>query len=179
MKNIYIILTNTGSYVSKFLNLHINGKYVHVSLSLDKDLSKAYSFGRKYTYTPLPGGFIKENYEKICKHFKNSESKIIELEITDEQYETLKKDLSKNYIKKQDDYKYNLLGLILIKYNIKYHRKNHLACSQFCGKILIENNIIDFKKDYSLITPEDFYQIKGKTIFEGKTIDYIKNSLNK
>ena len=64
MKNIYIIVSNSGSLVSKVLKYFTKEEYVHVTISLDKKLENAYSFGRKYTYIPLPGGLINEYYER-------------------------------------------------------------------------------------------------------------------
>ena len=77
LKKIYVILSYSGSNFAKFLKLFTKEKYVHTTISFDKDLNKAYSFGRKYVYTPLPGGFIQENFHKNCSYFKNSISKVL------------------------------------------------------------------------------------------------------
>lgn len=62
----------------------------------------------------------------------------------------------------------------MIQFNKVYQRKYHYVCSQFCGKLLSDADIYDFKKDYSLIKPKDIFNMKGlKLIYEGKTIDFI------
>lgn len=149
--------------------------YVHVSISLDKDLENHYSFGRKYIYFPLPGGLVKEDVEISSIYFKTYSCKIYEMELTDNQYNQLKKDLEDNYLTKKNKYKYNLIGLPLIQFNKEYRRTRHFTCSQFCGKLLIENEIVDFKKNYSIIKPQDFLKLNNtKQIFEGKITEYLK-----
>lgn len=180
MKKIYVIVSDSGSVVAKALKFFTKEKYVHVTISFDEELKNAYSFGRKYTYIPLPGGLINENYSKRCRHFSNIIAKIYELDITDYQYRKLKKDFNNNYLKNIKKYKYNVKGLYYIKKNKAIHREYHFVCSQFCGKLLSDNNIISFDKDYSLLKPEDFFDKDySRTIFEGKLLDYLskKSSL--
>lgn len=175
MKKIYIIVSNSGSLVSKVLMLFTHQKYVHVTIALDKELKEAYSFGRKYTYIPLPGGFINEKYDKRCKHFKNSYFRIYELKVSNNKFEKLKKNLKNDYLRNKKEYKYNIIGLYYIQRKKILHRDKHLLCSQFCSKILIDNDILTFDKDYSLIKPEDFLNIENtNVIYEGKSIDYLK-----
>ena len=45
---IYVVLSDSGSVVSKLLRLFTKAKYNHVSLSLREDLSEMYSFGRRW-----------------------------------------------------------------------------------------------------------------------------------
>lgn len=155
--------------------LFTHQKYVHVTIALDKELKEAYSFGRKYTYIPLPGGFINEKYDKRCKHFKNSYFRIYELKVSNNKFEKLKKNLKNDYLRNKKEYKYNIIGLYYIQRKKILHRDKHLLCSQFCSKILIDNDILTFDKDYSLIKPEDFLNIENtNVIYEGKSTDYLK-----
>lgn len=175
MKKIYIIVSNSGSLVSKVLMHFTHQKYVHVTIALDDNLKEAYSFGRKFTYVPLPGGFINEKYDKRYKHFKNSYFKIYELKVSNNKFQKLKNNLKNDYLINKKKYKYNIIGLYYIQRKKIHHREKHLLCSQFCSKILIDNNILTFAKDYSLIKPEDFLNIENtNVIYEGKTIDYLK-----
>ena len=70
MKKIYIILTNSGTILSRVIKLYTRKEYTHVSISLDKRLRKMYSFGRLNPYNPFYGGFIHEeigNHMMGCK----------------------------------------------------------------------------------------------------------------
>ena len=50
MKQIYFILTDTGTILSRIVKFFMKDEYAHISLSLDKDLNNMYSFGRLNPY---------------------------------------------------------------------------------------------------------------------------------
>ena len=54
-KQIYILLSHSGSILSKLINIYTRKSYTHVSLGLDKDLKELYSFGRLRPYNPVLG----------------------------------------------------------------------------------------------------------------------------
>lgn len=169
-KKIYIIMSYTGSIFSKFLRIILKNKFVHVSIGLDKELQNVYSFGRKRPRTMLPGGFVKEDMNKISHIFKKAECQIFELEITEKQYEILKKEIKK-FIENENAYGYNIFGLIPLNFNIRFERKKHFVCSQFVGRLLQEAGIYTNDKNYSLIKPNDISKIKGlNKVYEGKMI---------
>ena len=176
IKKIYIIATNNHTMPSRIFGLATKEKYVHISIALDKKWKKVYSFGRKNPKWMLPAGFVNEDYEEITKRFVNSACRVYELEITQQQYYHLKTELKDNYIKNAIKYRYNITGLPMLNFNLPFHRKYHYVCSTFCGKLLMDAGIIDFKKDYSVLKPKDFFGLKNsKLIFEGKTLDYLNN----
>ena len=53
MKKIYIILTYTGTLLSKIIKFYTKNEFSHVSISLDKELKYMYSFGRLNAYNPF------------------------------------------------------------------------------------------------------------------------------
>ena len=53
MKKIYIILTHTGTILSKIIKKYTKDEFSHVSISLDVDLKEMYSFGRLNPYNAL------------------------------------------------------------------------------------------------------------------------------
>ena len=71
MKKIYIILTYTGTILSKIVKIYTRRENSHVSISLNEDLTKMYSFGRLNPYNPFSGGFVHEEIDKgTFKRFK-------------------------------------------------------------------------------------------------------------
>ncbi len=174
MKNIYIIFSYTGTYFSTFLKYILGEKYVHVSISIDENLKEVYSFGRKNPKRMFPCGFVKEDMKLITSFFQGAICQIYELPITRKEYHQLRRELKK-YKDYQNEYHYNIKGLVHIKFNRIYHRSHHFVCSQFVGKILSDSKIYDFKKDYSLIKPRDIKSIpKLDLIYEGKIINYLE-----
>ena len=88
MKKIYIILTYTGTILSRIVKIYTRKEYSHVSISLDRDLNQMYSFGRLNPYNPFIGGFVHEGVDRgTFKRFKNTKTKIYSMEIDEEKYE--------------------------------------------------------------------------------------------
>ena len=52
-KKIYIVLTYSGTILSRIIRAYTGDEYSHVSIALDKDLEEMYSFGRLNPYNPL------------------------------------------------------------------------------------------------------------------------------
>lgn len=175
MKNIYIVMTQTGTLLSRLIKGYTGCEYAHVSISLDKNLDEMYSFGRLNPYNPFWGGFIHERINSgTFKRFKNTIAGIVELEVTDEQYNNLK-----NIIKKMEErinpYRFNILGLILVGFNIKYEMEDHFYCAEFLKYLFEECNIENNLP--RLVAPDDFKNIKGiKYIYKGKLSEYRENT---
>lgn len=175
MKNIYIVMTQTGTLLSKIIKGYTGCEYAHVSISLDKNLDEMYSFGRLNPYNPFWGGFIHERVNSgTFKRFKNTIAGIVELEVTDEQYNNLR-----NIIKKMEErinpYRFNILGLILVGFNIKYEMEDHFYCAEFLKYLFEECNIENNLP--RLVAPDDFKNIKGiKYIYKGKLSEYRENT---
>ena len=175
MKNIYIVMTQTGTLLSRLIKGYTGCEYAHVSISLDKNLDEMYSFGRLNPYNPFWGGFIHERVNSgTFKRFKNTIAGIVELEVTDEQYDNLR-----NIIKKMEErinpYRFNILGLILVGFNIKYEMEDHFYCAEFLKYLFEECNIENNLP--RLVAPDDFKNIKGiKYIYKGKLSEYRENT---
>ena len=174
MRSVYLIFSFTGTYFSTFLSFISGEKYIHVSLAFDEKLKEVYSFGRKHPRWMFPCGFAVEDMSLITKCFENALCQIYELPLTKKEYRHLRKELKK-YLDNQNEYYYNIKGLIPIQFNKVYHRKHHFVCSQFVGKILNDSKIYNFDKDYSLIRPKDIGKIPSLSfMYEGKIIDYLR-----
>lgn len=136
MKDIYILLTKTGTVLSKTIAKVTKDPYTHVGISLDKELTELYSFGRKSKYNPLNNGFVKEEmvgsiYEKNME----CDCAMYKMQVTDEQYFKLKHEimimkLTESY------YSYNLLGLVYYYIGLERKRENKYFCSEFVSEML-------------------------------------------
>lgn len=173
MKKIYIIFSYTGTYFSTFLRMMSGEKYIHVSISLDDKLKNVYSFGRKNPKWMFPSGFVMEDMKLITSFFEGATCQIYELPVRLVDLVHLRRELKK-YIDHQNEYHYNLKGLVHIKFNRIYHRDHNFVCSQFVDKILQDSGIYDFHCDYSVIRPKNIMSIPNlKLIYEGKIINYL------
>lgn len=161
-RKIYIVLTYTGTFLSKIIKHYTQEEFSHVSLSLDKELNEMYSFGRLNPYNPFIGGFIKEGIKKgTFKRFKNTISEIYCIELTNKQYQKIKQKIKKMK-RKNHLYKFNVIGLFAIAFKIKRTKENYFYCAEFVKYLLdeckLEHNLPD------MIKPNDFKHIEGSIL---------------
>lgn len=170
-KKIYIVLTYTGTFMSKIIKIFTRSKYCHVSISLDKKLTKMYSFGRLKPYNPFIGGFVHEGINHgTFKRFKRTKAEIYEINVTNIQYDKIK-NLIKDFDNNKEEYKFNRLGMFLAGINYKYTRDKAFYCSEFV-KYLIEKAEIDMNLK-EVMKPIDFkYIIDSDFLYKGKLKNY-------
>ena len=60
-KKIYIVISQTGTILSRILKALTKNPYNHSSVALREDLHVLWSFGRRHPYNPFWGGFVKES----------------------------------------------------------------------------------------------------------------------
>lgn len=167
MKKIYIILTQTGTLMAKTLKKITKDRFNHSSICLKDDFKEFYSFGRKYSYLMLPGGFVIETvFTRVFGRFKEVPCLILEKEITDTQYEEINKIIN-DFKENSHKYSYAIISLLFANTHFSFVRKNKFFCSQFVATML--NNIgIDTPKVPEHMHPVDFINIDGiKIIYDG------------
>lgn len=170
-KKIYIVLTYTGTILSKIIRIYTKAEYCHVSLSLDKRLNKMYSFGRLNPYNPFIGGFVHEGINiGTFKRFKKTKTEIYEIEVTNEQYNKIRKEI-KHIKKNRKKYKFNRAGLFLSAINYKYTRVNRFYCAEFV-KYLIDTANIEIQLP-NIVKPIDFKKYNNlELLYKGRLINY-------
>lgn len=171
MKKIYIVLTYSGTPLARIIKLYTKKEYSHVSISLDKKLTKMYSFGRVNPYNPFIGGLVKESPKYgTFKRFKNTMSKIYSIEVSDSDYYFIKKTVNKMYSNK-NLYSFNVLGLIAILVNKKVSREYYFYCAEFV-KFVLEHSNLNLNLP-NIPKPDDFRKLDGMSeIYTGKLNQY-------
>ena len=168
MKKIYIILTHTGTTLSKIIKKYTKDEFSHVSISLDVKLENMYSFGRLKPYNPFIGGFVHEYINKgTYKRFYNTKAKMYSLEVDELQYDKLKRIINDIEIENEKErYKFNILGLLAVGFNKKISIKRSFYCAEFVKYVMEKSGININLPD--IIKPEDFKKIDGlKLIYDG------------
>lgn len=170
MKKIYIILTYTGTMLSKIVKIYTKKEYSHVSISLDENLTKMYSFGRLNPYNPFSGGFVHEGVNHgTFKRFKKTKTKIYSLEISEDKYERLESIIDQMQQMK-NLYRYNLIGLLAIALNVKIKREKYFYCTEFVKYVLEQSQVLELPE---LVKPEDFEKITGiSEVYRGALREY-------
>lgn len=172
MKKIYIILTQSGTFISKLLKFISKKPYNHASLALDKSLYEFYSFGRKVPRNPFIGGFVVEHKNTgVYEIFGKSPSVVIELPVTDEQYDKIKETLQ-TFLNNKDTYKYDFINLAFVYTKYHLNRKNRFFCSQFVAFVLNAAGIPTSSAPEH-IQPIEFLQLENSSVvYRGDIQDY-------
>lgn len=172
-KKIYVVMTQTGTFLSRLLKFLSKDVYNHASIALDDRLNDMYSFGRLNPYNPFVGGFVKESpHYGTFKRFTNTDAMIITLDVTESQYDSVKAMLSKMYEEKEK-YRYNYKGLFAAFFGKRIEELNRFYCSEFVKHVLVENGIVDKTFFRDITHPADFTEIpNAKTVYVGKLRTY-------
>lgn len=171
MRQIYIILTHTGTSLSKLIKKYTKDEFSHVSIALDEELQEMYSFGRLHPYSPIWAGFVHEHIDSgTFKRFYNTKAKIYSLNVTKEQYDIVKRNIEK-IEENKDKYTFNIVGLLAVGLHKKIGKENSFYCAEFV-KHLIEKAQIDMKLPL-IIRPEHFKNMDNlQEIYSGLLREY-------
>lgn len=171
MKKIYIVLTYTGSILSKIVKMYTKREFSHVSIALDEDLQEMYSFGRTFAFCPFIAGFVHEQPNKgTFKRFKKTKTRVYSLEVPDDKYEKAL-EIIRDFKDNRKQYKFNIIGLACVAINLKFKREKSFYCAEFVKYVLEQSQIKDSLPD--LIKPEDFKEIEGlNVVYSGILNEY-------
>ena len=171
MKKVYIVLTNTGTFLSRIVNVYTRKEFSHVSISLDENLNYMYSFGRLNAYNPFIGGFVHESPKYgTFKRFKNTKTKIYSIEVDDRVYNEILRNIKKIEMEK-NTYKFNIIGLFAVALHLRIKRKKCFYCAEFVKYVLDKTDLeLDLP---DIIKPMDFTRMDGLSlIYSGKLLDF-------
>lgn len=170
MKKIYIILTYTGTILSKIVKIYTKKEYSHVSISLDQDLTRMYSFGRLNPYNPFIGGFVHEGIDHgTFKRFKKTKTKIYSMEIPEEKYEKLE-EIIQNIQERKSLYKFNIIGLIAVALNVRIKKEKSFYCAEFIKYVLEQSQVTTLPE---IVKPDDFEKVQGLSeVYRGVLREY-------
>lgn len=170
---IYIVISQTGTILSRILK-HLTGKeYNHISIGLSRELNVMYSFGRLNAYNPFWGGFVIESpHSGTFKRFFNTKVIVLSLNIGIKKYGEILKmitDMEQNRKK----YRYNYLGLLFAKFNIPIKFENRYYCSEFVKELLVINDVSGAECIEKIPHPMSFLNFPAAdVIYKGKLHDY-------
>jgi hypothetical protein len=170
-KFIYIVLTDTGTLLSKAIGMYTGKELNHTSIAFDNELIEMYSFGRKQPHNPFVGGFVKESATEGI--FRQATCAVYRCEVTAEDYVRM---LEKIRLIEQEKelYKYNFIGLFGVAVNKGIQREHAFFCSQFVAMVVNEGNLQMFNIAPSLVQPHHFSQLPClERVFEGDLQTYL------
>ena len=156
MKTIYILLTRSGTLLSKLVYAVTGASYTHASMAFDEELDCLYSSTRKNGYTMFPAGPSKEYLNKgVFRLRGDAPCALYALEVTDEAYVRARR-RAEHMMARGELYRFNTLGLILCALHIRWQRRRHYFCSQFVSEVLQKSGALDLPKPSTLMHPSDY-----------------------
>ena len=159
-RTVYILLSRSGTMVSRLIHLFISGEYTHVSIGLDGPGGHFYSFARKYTWTPLPGGLIREKADKgfFALH-PGTPCCLYALTVSEETYCQIRERLALMYARRED-YHYSVLGAVACYFRLPFVRRRYYFCSHFVAEVLTGSGAARLPYAPGATRPMDFLALK-------------------
>lgn len=169
MKNIYVILSQTGTALSRIIRAFTGDSLGHASLSFHDDFHIMYSFGRRKPNNPFLGGFVKESPSfGTFRRFKNTYSEIFAFEVEDDTYYAMLSYVEQMY-RERKKYHYNYKGLFLAPLGIAHRQKHCYYCSEFVARMLTKFGVVSEQQFSDIIRPMDLYALpRSLPVYAGK-----------
>ena len=173
-KEIYLVLTQTSSFLSHMIRVYTGADYNHISIALSSDLEPMYSFGRRHAYNPYWGGFVKEHlHSGTFKRFPRTRAAVLSLRVSEESYENIRSILEEMY-KSKEQFGYDFIGLCLAAIKIEKRRNNKYYCSDFIKTIFKKCKIPGADALKAFTAPSDFLSYPGaEIVYRGLLKEYI------
>ncbi len=172
-KYIYVMLSQTNTWISRLIKIVRKKPYAHASVSFDRRLHHMYSYGRIWFWCSSIAGLVHELPDRnLYMHKPNTKMVLLRAEVTEEQHERAKHaliDLWNHRYRRP----YNTIGLWLSALKIYLPVKHAFFCSQFTAYI-VQSAGVDFTdKPYIKVEPEDFrLSDRFEVVYEGSLRDY-------
>ena len=172
MKTIYILLTRSGTLLSKLVYAVTGASYTHASMAFDEELNCLYSSTRKNGYTMFPAGPSKEYLNKgVFRLRGDAPCALYALDVTDEAYVRARR-RAEHMMARGELYRFNTLGLILCALHIRWQRRRHYFCSQFVSEVLQKSGALDLPKPSTLMHPGDYAELPQlRCLYRGTLAD--------
>lgn len=170
---VYILLTDTGTVLTKIIKWYTNAPYNHVSICFDDKLDEIYSFGRKKPKNPLLAGFIKEDvYSGTFRYFDDTRCLLLKMDVLPGEYRRIRH-VIEGFENHKELYSYNLLGLFGVAMHYPINQKNKYFCSQFVAEVFKKSGIHLWSLPSALISPNDFLMHPHfEIVYEGSLYNY-------
>lgn len=165
---VYIVFSKTNTGIGKIIRTLTHNKYNHVSISLDKELSTMYSFGRYHINSPLVGGFVIEQPARYLWSGKEVGIKLCEYTLDPITYAQLQRRLL-IFINDRNTKIYNSFSAIFSLFHKRLVIEDAYTCLEFVVSLL------DIEGIYNIKELEDM--LNESIVYQGSFRSYIRDVL--
>lgn len=160
-RQIYLVISQSGSWLSRLLKVITGAEYNHVSISFSPDLVTMYSFGRLHPYNPFWGGFVVESpHRGTFKRFSETRALVFSLPVSAEAHDRIARTIQV-MLSEQAAYHYNYVGLVLAAAHIRYRPDKSYYCSEFIKELLSRSCVAGTEQLPAIVQPIHFLTMPG------------------
>lgn len=175
MPSVFVVFSSTPFKMGAFIRAVTRAKYNHVSVAFDSELSETYSFARLYRNTPFCGGFVRETQERFTNGKGDSQIKICEIKVEDEQLEGARAFIEEMKANREN-FVYNFLSAAAYMIKKKVSLPHAYTCLEFVSETLKRAGLPVLVKNGSFLTISGFAEMLDPlTVYEGSYRAYVSN----
>lgn len=135
-QSVYILLTRTGSILSRVIGWLTGAPYTHAALSLDDEFEEMYSFTRLDPRFILPAGFAREDLRRgLYRARKDPPCRVYRLRVTPEEYDRIRERVQEMF-RERRRYGYNYLGVAANYFGRTHRARRRFFCSEFVAAMV-------------------------------------------
>lgn len=147
---IYVVFSSTPYKVGKLIRKITQEEFNHVSISMDRELSRMYSFARRYYRLPFYGGFVCESRSRYYINGKGTNICVCAIPVAPRRYIALC-NLLRDMHGQSRSYIYNHLSALGAVIHKPIRARDAYTCVEFCIKILRDLGV--------QIQPDKYYSV--------------------
>ena len=151
-KMIYVVFSATPLKMGSMIRAVTRGEYNHVALSLDKDLSKLYSYARYHKKTPFYGGFVEETAARYRNKNRIAKIYVCAIPLPCDVYDKIKQRID-HMLGSPKKHKYNIFSAAVTPISKRVHIDGCYTCIEFVVDIL--------SMAFSDVSKTEFYTIEA------------------
>ncbi len=137
-RNLYLMISHTGTGVGRIIRCFTRYPYNHVSLSLDPTFSRWVSFARYVQNVPLAGGFIEEGPARFYADSEQIKVRVFRIPISEERFRTLEQLFAKAG-DRSCGLLYNTFDAMVVMFGFAFPVRGAYTCLEFANAILGTN----------------------------------------
>ncbi|MGI5894480.1 MAG: hypothetical protein ACOX6P_07785 [Candidatus Merdivicinus sp.] len=155
---IWVIFSRTHTGMGKLIRTVTGAEYNHVSVCLNGDLGKVYSFARYRVNSPLAGGFVHESPERLLWGGLDTEVEIYAIPLTGAGYQRISERIGQCCAMEHGRLLYNSFGAALSALGLRFFVPNAYTCLDFASELLGQENITSIPQLRQRLQPHLAYQ---------------------
>jgi len=168
-KYVYVVFSCTSTKIGAMIRFVTKHKYNHVSVALEGELRKMYSFTRYRANAPFIAGFSEESPLRYL--YDNTDVKICRISVSPEKYREIE-DYIDNLSRNANRYIYNYISAAVFPAGVKVRIPDAYTCLEFGVHILSRHNLVEGICEHKFYRISDLEKLlEPFVVYEGNIAD--------